>query len=300
MRVLRVLRFITEEFRSVGINGFASIVDLFLNSSRRWSIKKSNITVVGSEESLSDSSSYLSIVSQAINDESVFQKFKSNKEYREILEHVSRRFGRLYLERINGYTKLSQKEINFVRADYCSPQRFTYPKLGRISPTSLRYIKISRDIVRLFGPTSNFHITEIGIGYGGQAASLYESSGFESYEFVDLPQVKNLGVKYLEKFYPAAASKISSNQEIDLLISNYAFSELNRDAQIEYLNRYVLRSTRGYMIINQIIDNKFQTLSLDEMLASIPNSINIKEIPLTYPGNSLIVWGNLFPSTSIQ
>jgi hypothetical protein len=77
----------------------------------------------------------------------------------------------------------------------------------------------------------------------------------------------------------------------DLLISNYAFSELNKKSQDAYLNRVINNSKRGFMLYNNIHENPETGYRAFEILERIPGSVAFAEEPLTYPGNLLIVWG---------
>ena len=77
--------------------------------------------------------------------------------------------------------------------------------------------------------------------------------------------------------------------EYDLLISNFAFSELDKKTQDVYLEKYIRRSAHGYMIWNNINQPGF-SYKLNEVLDLIPNSDIKNEIPLTDIGNFLIFW----------
>ena len=81
-----------------------------------------------------------------------------------------------------------------------------------------------------------------------------------------------------------------TDQTYDLIISNFAFSELNKETQDFYLKKYVLNSTFGYMIYNQINPKGF-SYTLEEILGLIPKSYLLDEVPLTDPNNRLLLWG---------
>ncbi len=293
MGLKRVLHEAHGELEAIKSNGFEAILDNLINFRRTWSLDNQAIQGLGKSESLSDTNTYLSLVELAASNEEYFAKFKSNTSYRKILEHVSRKFGQEYWDVIKRYEQGNSRLYSFISKDVCNPYRFTYSGIGRVSSTNLRYAKIALDIEKLFGPTNLQNIVEVGIGYGGQAIAINELNGFSSYEFVDLPQVKKLAEKYLNTFYPSIEPKLSSNRlDWDLLISNYAFSELSREIQEEYMDKYISKSKRGYVIFNDITDNLFSTYSVSEFLEKIPGSEMVNEFPLTYPRNKLIVWGH--------
>ena len=77
----------------------------------------------------------------------------------------------------------------------------------------------------------------------------------------------------------------------DLVISNYAFTELPRHIQEIYLEKVILNSRRGYIIYNDINPAEFKSYKKEELLKVIPGSRIIDEVPLTHPNNCVIVWG---------
>jgi hypothetical protein len=83
-----------------------------------------------------------------------------------------------------------------------------------------------------------------------------------------------------------------SAQPYDLVISNYAFTELRREIQEVYLNKIILSSAAGYITYNDINPTDFRSFSRDELLIKIPGSRVIEELPLTHPKNCIIVWGD--------
>jgi hypothetical protein len=83
--------------------------------------------------------------------------------------------------------------------------------------------------------------------------------------------------------------------ESDLVISNYAFSELRRPIQEAYLRKVLQPAKRGYITFNQIAPGNFQSYSAAELLQIIPGSKVFEERPLTHPNNCVIVWGHEDP-----
>ena len=81
-------------------------------------------------------------------------------------------------------------------------------------------------------------------------------------------------------------------QNYDLLISNYAFSELPRSIQDVYLKKIILNSKRGYITYNEIVPESFNSYKKEELLNVIPNSFIIEERPITHENNCIIIWGD--------
>lgn len=78
----------------------------------------------------------------------------------------------------------------------------------------------------------------------------------------------------------------------DLLLSNYAFSELRRSVQKAYLERIVSHLPRGFMVWNLLSERHLGGLSLEEFLRYVPNANVEDEQPTSIKGNVLITWGH--------
>ena len=180
-----------------------------------------------------------------------------------------------------------------------SPRSYMYPEFEKISPTTLRYIAVALDINKEMDIKRIHKIVEIGAGYGGQAAILDKFIPNLEYFIFDLPLVQKLIDKYLSSlgmrnFTHLSLADSMENREFDLVISNYAFSELPRNLQIEYLERVLLKSKNGYLIMNSGRGNatgrSSGKLSLKELSERIPGLLVKEEIPLTSPDNYVIYW----------
>ena len=246
--------------------------------------------------SLSDEQEYLSICVKASSNEEVFTKFRSCIEYKAILEHVDANLGAEYLAILlqRGYSPKKIQQILDGRIG--KPSRFWYQKIGKASPTELRYIKVLSDLEEIFGSLTDFRIAEVGVGFGGQCSTVMKQAKILSYDLVDLPEVLDLASKYLkchqiEPRINLCKDFLPSEKDFDLFVSNYALSELKYEVQMHYINNFILRSKRGYVIYNHITPKEFGTLSADDFSKFIPGSIVVNEIPCTHPGNKLIIWG---------
>ena len=78
----------------------------------------------------------------------------------------------------------------------------------------------------------------------------------------------------------------------DLVVSNYAFSELSRGVQDIYLKNVILHSQRGYITWNSTSMYNSDAYSLADLVRLIPNSHIIPEQPNTAVDNAIIIWGN--------
>jgi hypothetical protein len=247
--------------------------------------------------SFSDNQTYPQICLQAAGEYTHFNRFRQNPVYTQILEHVSPEQGREYLRLAVRDKELFGALEELKRNDlYGGPCLHEYPDAGGISPSTLRYIKVLADLRQLFGSLDELTICEIGVGYGGQCRIINAMHAPGSYTLVDIQPALSLAQRYLDNYILNSPVTYKTMNELrvsehDLVISNYAFSELPRLIQDVYLAKIVLRSRRGYITYNHITPPEFQTYTADEILRMIPNARILPEEPLTHAKNCVIVWG---------
>jgi putative sugar O-methyltransferase len=196
---------------------------------------------------------YLSACRAAAQGSDFFKGFKSHPAYRHVLEHVSYEEGQQYLDEVEIDYKDKLDEIKENDA-LGTPVTCSYKGVGTISPTTVRYLKNTSDIVNKFG-TSFDSIVEIGGGYGGLCKVMSSFVKFENYLLLDLEECNMLSRKYLSNFdLPTmsyqAEEIVDVEDNFDLLISNYALSECNRETQMMYVERFVKKSDKFYLMHN--------------------------------------------------
>jgi hypothetical protein len=247
--------------------------------------------------SLSDNQTYPEICIKASRDYSVFNNFRRNPIYNEILEHVSEEQGKEYLRLISDDSDiLSQLNKFKPNDDYGNPRMYEYPGVGMISPTTLRYIKVLVDLKIHFQTLDDLNICEIGIGYGGQCRVINAYYKPSTYYLVDIQPALALAKRYLDNYTIESGLAYNTMDELrersyDLVISNYAFTELSRVNQDVYLNKIILKSKKGYITYNEITPSAFNSYKSAELIQMIPGAKIFKEEPLTQPKNCIIVWG---------
>ncbi|MGC9954232.1 MAG: putative sugar O-methyltransferase [Rhizomicrobium sp.] len=158
------------------------------------------------------------------------------------------------------------------------PEIFNYSGLGRFSPTTFRYVRVAAHIHRLFGSFDGKRIAEIGGGYGGQARILSAAHRLASLSVYDLPPVLSLAERYLRAL-GVSAEMISAHSfaaaDYDLVISNYAFSEMTGQMQGEYFDKVISRAKHGYFLFNKITDENWNSLSPEKFVARLPHKATI-------------------------
>lgn len=257
-----------------------------------------------SERSDSESTPYSEYVRNVLQAESKYLTFRKNYSYRLILEHVDYKLGRKYLESLDD-TLIAEyfKNENLKALSILgSPRKYYYSRIGWISPTIIRYLYVHQHIINLFGKSNFEKVGEIGIGFGGQCAISTELGSIKTYSAYDLPEVLSLSEKTLrsckinfEGFQKMDIETVAP-ATYDLVISNYAFSELPKAVQLDYLHNVLSQSKRGYLTMNSGRGNftgrSEGKLTLEEIIQIIPGCSVLEELPLTGPDNYILIWGN--------
>jgi putative sugar O-methyltransferase len=251
-----------------------------------------------SRTSISDDVTYPKFCELASTEETTFNTFRTNIAYQPILEHVTKNEGQNYLDLVKTNNPELLKNLNKYKTNdnIGAPNKEQY-KEGYFSPTTLRYIKVLSDLINEFGSLDGLHIVEIGCGYGGQSKIIMDTFNIDSYTLIDLPSVLGLCKKYLNSFdLPHANIHYKTMDELkgdkyDITISNYAFTECNKEVQSTYINKVLLNSDKGYLtanFINHIFNIDYH--SKDELLKIIPGSYVVDETPNTHKDNCIILW----------
>jgi len=247
--------------------------------------------------SISDKDDFKTVCKEACVNDEKFDEFKKNKVFQFVLEHVSEEYGTEYMKSIINNDNLNYDYINkFKENDEQGGSDIVhYPDpFGKISPSTLRYVKVLSDLVNHFGDLSNMNIVEIGVGYGGQSKIIMDYFDIREYNFVDLEEVNCLAKRYLNKYDYTNLNFLDFNnlpdKEYDLVISNYSFTELKKEIQDLYLNKIINKSKKVYMLGNDISERfGVSSYSKEEIFNRITDSEEYDEVPSTFEGNYLLI-----------
>lgn len=238
----------------------------------------------------------------SINDE-VYAGFKSRPEYKPILEHVSQAQGLQFLQKIKSYgTIYSQQNFDkFKLSDKIgAPDTFCQTDFGAVSASTLRYISVLCDLVFHFGDLSGLHIVEVGGGYGGQIKIINDVFDDVTFTTIDLSEAISLQKRYLSDFditadFISAEAFCAGTDSIDgdLVISNYAISEVTLSNQVSYTEKLLCYAKRGFLICNGGRGERKNRTSEDweASLAKIQKEVLVfPETPQTGGSNKVFVW----------
>lgn len=184
--------------------------------------------------------------------------FRRNSAIREIVETVGPVDGRFYAAcaRAWGSEWLADPAIARID-DWGNPLRWPGQLLGTpraFSPTTLRYLATALWLRKNGYVENGSQIVEIGVGFGGLAATNAILSGATT-SLVDLPPVENAALRMLGELGLARFGKAGAETcpQPDLVISNYAFTELNSSVQQDYLERYLRHARHGVIVSNSAV-----------------------------------------------
>ena len=200
---------------------------------------------------------YAEICTEAVENDKTFKRFKQDSRYTAILEHVSPEQGKLYADGVLQYDIDSELIESFKENDSIGGSSlYNYGEpFGRVSPSTLRYMQNALDISYFFGEGDLNKIVEIGGGYGGLCKTINCLCEFGEYHIYDMEPASKLQEKYLSNFDISGKviqhSEPEELEDIDLLISNYAYSELGENLQDLYYNNVIKNSKKVYMILNK-------------------------------------------------
>jgi putative sugar O-methyltransferase len=249
--------------------------------------------------SISDDNIYPHFCESACEDDNIFNVFRSNNKYSPILEHVSKEYGDEYLDIIkrDNINLLDHIDKFKTNDDVGNPVKYEYD-IGHFSPTTIRYIKVVSDLIKIHGKLDGMDIVEIGCGYGGQAKMIMDVYDVRTYTLIDLDPVLKLTQKYLESFdldkskiYYKTIKDLTTSDKYDLAISNYAYTECVKSIQSEYFDKVLSKSINGYITANFVNDSfGLDYFTKHELLDKFEKSYELPEEPNTHENNFLLIW----------
>lgn len=220
---------------------------------------------------------YTSLCREAATNESVFRSFKTDRRYKQVLEHCSRYIAKQYYNQIKRDNHFLLENNNLYEND-----RYGSPDITNIygihcSTSTMQYIGVLSNLIKMFGDLTGKRIVEIGGGYGGQAMVIL--SQFKAdYTIIDLEDVNLLQERYLRGKGVEIYNTNYPVRDYDLVISNYALTEVMEPLQSKYVKEVCCRSKNGYITCNW------------PLTADLPKHKVIPDVHGERMENFIIVW----------
>lgn len=248
-----------------------------------------NNTVIGWGN---DKQEYADFCLAAAKDENIFINFKRDERYRKILEHVSDELGQKYYELLTEEYKALIPQAFRVNDNLGNPYLMSVPE-GNVSPSTLRYLKVLQDLDK---SEISGNVVEIGAGYAGMGRLILflakNKRKIKSYTAIDL-----LGPSALQNTYNHDLVKFKSidfrqmeQMKSDFVISNYAFSELSKEIQKDYLDKVIANAKHGYITYNPGAGWEMSYDELQERLSNTVFNLDFPMVNIGYPENRIITW----------
>lgn len=245
--------------------------------------------------------SYVRSVKAALINDRKFKSFKRDPRYTEVLEDIPGFYGEEYYQILITQSPDLLERIDSIRQidSIGNPYRHQLPNGQQLSYNTLRYLKVVSDLRGLFGDKIGDEVAEIGVGFGGQMLAADSFTRFKTWTLIDLSPVVQLASRFVENFHlrnsyqAKTLNQIPLDVKFDLVVSNYAFSELPRHLQSIYVEKVLARASKGYLTMNTGIEDRGRTksgpLTVGDLRYLLPEFriANDREAPKTY----VIYWG---------
>jgi hypothetical protein len=259
---------------------------------------RARLRSIAARSSLSDHKAYRDACVTAAADDEMFSAFRSGGgAYHDILEHVSLDLAQAYARELDLPGGASELERLLLQADVVgSPLLEDIPGVGMVSRSALRYLCVARQMREFLQLPGGTHFLEIGVGYGGQVRVLADLVPGARFTLVDLPETLALARRYLQASgVTAPVEYVAANRirsvSADVVISNYALSELRREVQTRYIDAFIGPASSGFVTWNHISPRVFRSLTATDFAAMVSGRL-MDERPLSYPGNQVVIWGS--------
>jgi putative sugar O-methyltransferase len=207
-----------------------------LSMNKQWVVNQSMID------------NYLQACREFASDNEAFATFKQDPRYTSVLEHLTEADAHLYFSEMKSKESLNKTILDSIRKNdlYGSPMLFNHSELGTISPTTVRYLKNSLDIISYFEEQlPPRKILEIGGGYGGLCKIFNSFHKFSVYYLLYLPEVNDLSRKYIDNFkeiknkvHQISTESLKKVKNLGLVISNMLFQNVQ-----ERFRRFIISVT---------------------------------------------------------
>lgn len=188
-----------------------------------------------------------------VSREIFFQTFRQDPFVGKALDPVSFEEGLLYAKEIKAnYEECLDSLERFKENDLVGdPITRRYKDFGKISPSTLRYLKTAASIQNYFGDLTGFRVLYIGAGYGGVLKILHDLGTKGTYTVLQHNSVNILAEKYLDYFGLSMESFENQLDNVDfssydLVIVDAEFSGSFANALV--IDKLIQEIPRGFIL----------------------------------------------------
>jgi hypothetical protein len=230
---------------------------------------------------------YAEIVKNSLDNNEVFNNFKNNQNYYNIVGMSEKWQSDIWYENIkNNYPNFYNNLEVYSKNDlHCNPNGVSEYDTYKLTPNTLRYINTCCEIYDYFNfKDESINISELGIGYGGLCYMMNKTFNISEYSLLDLPNVCELSKKYLE-LLDIKNITLEFNSP-DLFISEFCLSEFDDDEMYEFYDKYVTKSKNIYLHMN-LHDDVRKSKFLNKLSDDFEYTVS-EEFPKTHWPNYVI------------
>jgi hypothetical protein len=232
-----------------------------------------------------------------------FRRIHAVRQVVETLGPVDgRHFARWIRDNAPGY--LTDKRVAAIDA-WGDPIRWPAACLGTpraFSPTTLRFLAHALWLKKEGFVKEGGTVIEIGVGFGGLAAMNAIVSNATTL-MIDLPPVAKAAMRQMHDLGLSHHAEIHDGNIHDsdfCVISNYAFTELSRELQDAYVDKFIRHADRGVILSNAAVFSDHMKSRNNDQIIDLLESHNLPaRISTNHPilcqsdfrfGNALVLW----------
>ena len=220
---------------------------------------------------------YFSICNEVIHSND-FGMFKRDTRYNNIVGMSTHQQLIYWIDLYRNDLDVNKNLNSIKKNDISMPPGMTNTDFGFISPSTMRYVNTSKEIMKYLGPFENIDVLEIGVGYGGLAYVLSHFIEMNTYKSVDLDFVQKLADIYLKNL---GFSKHTPHHDgiSDLLISEFCFSEFDDGYMNSLFESYFTKTKNFYLVMN--LHDSYRKNYWKDKLSELFTVVEYQENPTT-------------------
>lgn len=196
---------------------------------------------------------YKRALASVVSDEILPKDFRKNSAIDNIWGIHREKMAQDYYDKLCSFSIPENYWIEMRKNDSIGEPSLVSTPAGEFAPTTLRYACQIADAISKRVTFVDKHVVEIGGGYGGFARLVTSLYSPKSYTIIDIVEASTLARRYNAQLGSIIVSQDCETynvENVDVVISNYAVSELSADEQQRYFDNVIRKSSSGYITWN--------------------------------------------------